>query len=63
MDKYKKHKYKDMRVNMEDKEIVKCLISHWKWERLLLFLSRVINELKCIGVDIMLDTCAKKKVS
>ena len=27
-------KYKDMRVNMDDKELVKCLIPHWKWERL-----------------------------
>ena len=48
-------KYKDIRVKMDDKELVKFLISHWKWETILFFLITVINGLICIGVDIGLN--------
>ena len=48
-------KYKDIRVKMDDKELVKCLIPHWKWETISLFLITVINGLICIGADIELN--------
>ena len=32
-----------------------------KRETLLLFLSMVINGMKCIGVDIGLDTCVRER--
>ena len=46
-----------MRVNMKDKDLMKCLIPHWKGERLFLFfLIVVINGLIFINLDIGLDT-------
>ena len=45
-------KYKDIIVKMDDKELVKCLIPHWKWETISFFLIMVINGLICIGADI-----------
>ena len=36
---------------------MKCLIPHWKWETILLFLSVVINGLKCIEINIGQNTC------
>ena len=49
-----------MGLNMEDKELVECLILHWKGERIFyFFLIVVINGLICINSDIGLDTCAK----
>ena len=57
-----------MEINMEDKELMKCLIPCWKRlvsqqkkmlkrrETLSSFLIVVINELKCIGVYIGLNT-------
>ena len=46
----------NMRVNMEDKELVECLISLKRRETLLFFLILVINGLICIGANIKLDT-------
>ena len=52
-----------MRVHMENKELVECLIPHWKGERHLFysfffffFFCVVINVLICIGANIKLDT-------
>ena len=60
-----------MEINMEDKKLMKCLIPCWKGsvsqkkkknvekerdETLSSFLIVVINELKCIGVYIGLNT-------
>ena len=45
-------KYKDIRFKMDDKELVKCLILHWKWETISFFLIMVVNGLICIGADI-----------
>ena len=45
-------KHKDIIVKMDDKELVKCLIPHWKWETISFFLIMVINGLICIGADI-----------
>ena len=45
-------KYKDIIVKIDDKELVKCLIPHWKWETISFFLIMVINGLICIGADI-----------
>ena len=48
-------KYKDIRFRMDDKELVKCLIPHWKWETISFFLIMVVNGLICIGADIGLN--------
>ena len=48
-------KYKDIRFEMDDKELVKCLIPHWKWETNSFFLIMIINKLICIGADIRLN--------
>ena len=48
-------KYKDIRLKMNDNELVKCLIPHWKWETISFFLITVINGLICIGADIGLN--------
>ena len=40
---------------MDDKELVKCLIPHWKWETNSFFLILVINGLICIYQDIGLN--------
>ena len=40
---------------MDDKELVKCLIPHWKWETISFFLIMVINGLICIDPDIGLN--------
>ena len=48
-------KYKDIRVKMDDKELVKYLIPHWKWETISFFSIMVINGLICIGADIRLN--------
>ena len=48
-------KYEDVRVKMDDKELVKCLIPHWKWETISFFLITVINGLICIGAHIGLN--------
>ena len=58
-----------MKINIEDKKLMKCLIPCWKGlvsqkkkkmlkrrETLSSFLIVVINELKCIGVYIGLNT-------
>ena len=45
-------KYKNIRVKMDDKELVICLIPHWKWETISFFSIMVINGLICIGADI-----------
>ena len=44
-----------MGVNIEDKELVECLIPHWKGETLSFFLVVAINGLICI------DTCPREK--
>ena len=46
---------------------MKCLIPHWKWETILLFLSVVINGLKCIEINIgqntyTLEECIDPKI-
>ena len=46
----------NMRVNMEDKELVECLTSLKRRKTLLFFLILVINGLICIGANIGLDT-------
>ena len=48
-------KHKDIIVKMDDKELVKCLIPHWKWETNSFFLIMIINKLICIGADIRLN--------
>ena len=48
-------KYKDIRFKMDDKELVKSLILHWKWETISFFLIMVVNGLICIGADIGLN--------
>ena len=54
------HKCKDMRMNMEDEELVKMVNPTLKMrETILFFLIMVINGLKCIISDIGLDTCAR----
>ena len=54
------YKCKDMRVNMEDEELVKMFNPTLKRsETILFFLIVVINGLTWIVSDIGLDTCAK----
>ena len=49
-----------MRVNIEDEELVKMFNPTLKRrETILFFLIVVINGLKCIVLDIGLDTCAR----
>ena len=40
---------------MDDEELVKCLIPHWKWETISFFLITVIKGLIYIVVDIGLN--------
>ena len=54
------HKCKDLKVNMEDEELLKMFNPTLKMrETILFFLIMVINGLKCIVSDIGLDTCAR----
>ena len=49
-----------MRMNKEDEELVKIVNPTLKRrETILFFLIVVINGLKCIVLDIGLDTCAR----
>ena len=49
-----------MRMNMEDKELVKMVnLTLKRREVILFFLIVVINGLKCIVSNIGLDTCAR----
>ena len=51
-----------MEMNMEDEELVKMINPTLKMrETILFFLIVVINGLKCIVLDIGLDTCAREK--
>ena len=53
-------KYKDVRVNMEDGELMRMFNSTLKMrETILFFLIVVINMLTWIVSDIGLDTCAR----
>ena len=54
------YKCKDMRVNMEDEELIKMFNRTLKRkETILFFLIVVINGLTWIVSDIELDTCAR----
>ena len=57
---YNINKCKDVRVNMEDEELVKMFNPTLKMrETILFFLMVVINELICIDSKFGLDTCAR----
>ena len=52
----------DVRVNIEDEELVKMFNPTLKRRKtILFFLIVVINGLKCIVSDIGLDTCARER--
>ena len=57
------HKCKDVEVNMEDEELVKMFNPTLKRRKTFFFfiLIMVINGLTWIVLDIVLDTCARRR--
>ena len=56
------YKCKDVGVNMKDEELMKMFNPTLKRREIFLFfLIVMINGLKCIVLDIGLDTCARRR--